>query len=440
MHVLPRVAELHHRFENELVVIGVHAGKFPAERSTDRIRAACARLGVAHPVVNDRQFRVWHSYAVQAWPTVVLVSPDGRVVGSHAGEFRTGDLASAIENVIDEHPRAGTLDETPRDFGADPNALAPPTGPLYFPGRVTVDGERLFVADTGHHRVLELRLVDGTRAEIVRAFGSGRAAFADGPADVASFREPQGLAIDGGRLYVADRANHALRAVDLGTGAVSTLAGTGELADTGIHPGPGTATSLRSPWDVAVSGGGLYVAMAGSHQLWRLDLATGQIAPFAGTGGEAIGDGPAGRALLAQPMGIAAAGDTLAFCDAESSAVRTVDARPDADVRTLVGTGLFDFGDVDGVGDDARLQHVEALAWLGDRVVVSDTLNDKLKWVDPATRACTTMPSDAGSGDALDHPGGIAIAGNTLLVADTDAHRIATVDPATGAVATLEIV
>jgi hypothetical protein len=439
MHVLPRVAELHQRFENELVVIGVHAGKFPAERSTARIRSACGRLDVTHPVINDRQFRVWRSFAVEAWPTVVLVAPDGRIAGQQAGEFAVDDMAAAIRGIADEHRSAGTLDESPHDFGPDPLALPGPSGPLRYPGGVLADGERLFVSDTGHHRVLEMLLDPGSgSASIARAFGSGVPAMTDGASDAAAFHSPEGLALSGDALYVADRANHAVRAIGLTTGVVRTLAGIGTLSDAGIAPGLATATALRSPWDVAVHDGGLFIAMAGSHQLWRLDLATGTIDPFAGTGGEAISDGPARRALLAQPMGIAARDGTLAFCDAESSAVRTVTA-DDGDVRTLVGTGLFDFGDTDGVGDDALLQHVEALDWLGRRLVLTDTLNDKVKVIDPTTRECRALPGDAGSGAALDHPSGISASGARLFVADTDAHRIATVDTGSGAVATLQI-
>jgi hypothetical protein len=441
MHVLPRVAELHERFEDEVVVVGVHAGKYPAERLTDRIRSACARLGVAHPVVNDRQFRVWRSYAVDAWPTVVLVGPDGRVAGQHAGEFEVEDMAAAIEGLIASS--GSMIDRTPRDFGADPAALPEPAGPLRFPGRLLAGGERLFVSDTGHHRILELRVagsgVTGRSAQVVRTFGTGSPGLRDGEPGEAAFRSPQGLALTGETLLVADRANHAVRSIDLTTGRVVTVAGTGRLASGRMRPGPALRTALRSPWDLAFHDGLLVIAMAGSHQLWAFDPGAGTIAAIAGTGGEEIADGPAMSALLAQPMGVAASDGRLAFCDAESSAVRLMAGDGAPQVRTLVGTGLFDFGDADGVGDAARLQHTEALAWHEERLIVSDTYNDKLRRVDPATRECTTLPGGTGSGSGLSHPGGIAVAQGVVWVADTDNHRIVLADPVTGETGTLHI-
>jgi hypothetical protein len=441
MHVLPRVAELHALFERELVVIGVHAGKYPAERVTASIRSACARLDVTHPVVNDRQFRVWRSYGVEAWPTVVLVGPDGRIAGQHAGEFDTRDMAAEIRRLI--AAAGAALDTRPRSFGTDPHALSEPAGPLRFPGRLLLDGTRLFVSDTGHHRVLECRLtgagVRGSRAEVVRVFGSGTAGFSDGDQGTAAFHEPQGLTLRGSDLFVADRANHAIRAVDLETGGVRTVAGTGALAQGRLVEGAARSSALRSPWDVAVHGRAIAVAMAGAHELWLLDAEHDRLEPLAGTGGEDIVDGPAQRALLAQPMGLAASGGRIAFCDAESSSVRLLDGDPAPEVRTLVGTGLFDFGDVDGVGDIARLQHAEALAWDGKTLLVADTYNDKVRRVDPATRACTSLPGEAGSGVAFAHPAGVAADGGSYFVADTENHRIAVADPLTGETGTLEI-
>jgi hypothetical protein len=245
------------------------------------------------------------------------------------------------------------------------------------------------------------------------------------------------MALLGGALHVADRGNHAVRSIGLASGAVTTAAGTGELGRYGIDAGDALKTDLRSPWDLVTSDGMLAIAMAGTHQLWRLDVQRGRMQPIAGSGREDIVDGPAQGAALAQPMGLAASGAGLAFCDAESSSVRLLEAG--ATVRSLVGTGLFDHGDRDGTGDDVLLQHAEALAWDGATLVVSDTYNGKLKRVDPTSRACVTLPGDAGDGETLSHPGGIAVEGDRYLVADTDNHRIAVVDRATGSITTLEI-
>jgi len=84
-------------------VIGVHSGKYITERETSRIREAAQRLDVTHPVVNDRQYRIWRSFAVRAWPTLVLIDPKGAVLGSHAGEFTADMLGPLIERLIAAH-------------------------------------------------------------------------------------------------------------------------------------------------------------------------------------------------------------------------------------------------------------------------------------------------------------------------------------------------
>lgn len=438
MHLLPRVAELEERFGDALVVVGVHAGKFVEERRTPNIREACARLAVHHPVVNDRQYRVWRAYAVQAWPTVALVSPDGYLIGAQAGEFEVEPMAEAISAEVERYESEGILRHGVIDFGVDPETPAPPTGPLRYPTRVAVSGERMFVSDTGNHRVLELALGADGSADVTRAFGDGTDGLRDGAAADARFREPQGLALAGETLFVADRRSHAVRAIDLGGGAVSTIAGTGELGGYRIPKGrPGLETALRSPWGIAVEGETLFVAMAGSHQLWSLDLASAEhrLSLVAGNGGENIGDGPALDATLAQPSGLASADGSMWVADSESSAVRSVETGRGGMVRTSVGTGLFQFGDRDGTGDDVLLQHCLDVAVHDGAVLVADTYNGKIKRLDPATGRCEALPGVAGSGEALYEPGGIWAGPEGVFVADTNHHRVVQVDPETGEVA-----
>jgi hypothetical protein len=442
MHVLPRAAELEERFGDDLVVIGVHSGKFVEERRTPNIRQACARLGVHHPVVNDRHYRVWRAYAVNAWPTVALLTPDGYVVGVQPGEFEVRPMADVIGGLIGRYRREGLLTPGPLDFGRDPEALPEPAGVLRFPSRVIGHEGRLYVSDTGHHRVLELSPEGTAEASVTRVFGDGVDGFRDGAASEARFREPLGLAVSGGMLYVADRRSHAVRAISLDDGSVATVAGTGELGDYRMAEGlPGLQTALRSPWGLAADGGTVYVAMAGSHQVWSVDLgdAEHRMALVAGSGGESVGDGPAREATLAQTSGFALDGERLYFADAESSAVRWVTTGPDAEVGTVVGTGLFEFGDRDGEGDRVLLQHDLDLALLGESLLVADTYNSKLKRVDPGTRRCRALPGAAGSGEALYEPGGVWSGPEGVFVADTNHHRVARVDLATGELTELAV-
>lgn len=414
--------KLEEQFPDELVVIGVHSGKFIAERVTENIRQAVLRYGVHHPVVNDRQYRIWRAYAVSGWPTLTLINPDGRIVGQQAGEIPAEELAEAVGQVVAEAESAGTLDRTPLAF--TPEQASEPDHPLLFPAKLLADEEsgRLFIADTGHERVVVVRLdEDGRSGSVEAVVGSGEAGFRDGGFEDAEFRQPHGLALDGDLLYVADTENHAVRAVDLAGRRVETVAGDGTLARglSAMSGEPGTP--LRSPWDLLIHEGLVYIAMAGTHQIWRLDPATAQLQAWAGSGAEALYDGPRGRAALAQPSGLAADGRRLFFADAEASAIRWIDLAPSGSVHTLVGTGLFDFGDKDGTGDEVRLQHALGVAWHDGAVYVADTYNGKIKVVDPETRGVRTIIGEVAG---LWEPGGLAVAGDRIYIADTNHHRV----------------
>lgn len=426
LHVLPELERVERRFSGRpVVVIGVHSGKFDAEKDPDRIQAAMRRHGVDHPVVVDSDFRIWRAYDVHAWPTLVVIDPNGRIVAQESGEPSPGALGDLVEAMLDHYGNTGRLAERPIDIAAPPLA---DTGPMAFPGKVTVapDG-RIAVADSGHHRVVILE----PNGEVAQVVGSGIAGSADGDFSQAAFRLPQGLAFaaDGRRLWVADTDNHELREIDFTSQTVRTIAGTGRR---GVHNegGPGLSTPLRSPWALAHRPGELFVAMAGSHQIWRHDLATGAIAPFAGTGRESIDDGPLDEATFSQPSGLSLDGDTLYVADAEVSAIRAIDLKAGR-VRTLVGKGLFDFGDVDGGADVARLQHALGVVVRGDQLYVADTFNNKLKRLDPATRA--VQSATGGETGTLAEPGGLALLDDgSVLVADTNNHRLRRFDPTSG--------
>jgi NHL repeat-containing protein len=448
--------KLEEKYPEHLAVVGVHSGKYLTERVTERIRDASIRLGATHPVVNDRQFRVWRAYAVRAWPTLVAIDPRGYVTGTHAGEFTAEAIAPFVERTLATARAEGLLTPGALHFTPDESSSARSTM-LRYPGKVAVDGSRIAIADSSNHRVLVGRLEqNGRRARIEHVLGGTRG-FADGIGAEARFDMPQGMCFDGDRtLYVADAENHAIREVDLATGEVGTLAGTGAQLRTRENMRAG---ALSSPWDVTLVGRTLFVAMAGVHQIWGLDLDGGaartrdagrgmreqrdeepasrapRIASRIGSGAEDIHDGPHAEAALAQPMGITSAGGRLYFVDAESSAVRWAHTDPSGRVATIVGTGLFDFGDKDGVGDEVRMQHQQGLARHSDgRLLVADSYNDALKWVDAATRSAVTWRRD------FAEPSGVAIAGDLAYVADTNAHRIAVAPLGTGEVEELEIV
>jgi DNA-binding beta-propeller fold protein YncE len=441
MHVFPQLRKLEEKYRKELAVIGVHSAKFPTEQETDNVRMAILRYEIGHPVINDSQFQVWQSYACRAWPTLMFLDPQGRVMGRHEGEIPYEVFDNLLGEMVREYDSQGLLDRGTLDFRLE----TPPSTPLSFPGKVLADeaSGRLFVSDSNHNRVLEVTL----EGEVVRTIGGVTPAFEDGDLVVAAFDHPQGLALDGNFLYVADTENHAIRRVDLVEGYVDTLAGTGRQAPRGFGGGPARDSSLNSPWDLVLHQGILCIAMAGNHQLWALDLAKSRVASYAGSGRENIVDGPLASAQLAQPSGVTTDGEKLYFADSETSSIRSADLKPDGWVSTIVGQGLFEFGDVDGMGSKVRLQHPMGIDWWEGVLYITDSYNHKVKRVDPNTQSVTTFlgTGQRGSQDgaaqeaSFYEPGGLSAAGGRLYIADTNNHAIRVADLETGAVETLEL-
>ncbi len=443
-HVLPDLARLEAKYPDALVVIGVHSAKFDTQRQSENIRQAVLRHDIRHPVVNDAQMRMWKAYEVRAWPTIALIDPAGELVAVRPGEGVFKAFDPLIARLIERFEAKGKVDREPLELALERDRE--PAAMLSFPGKVLADAAsgRLFIADTGDHRLVVARLADGAVLETV---GGGGPGLDDGPFAEARFRGPQGLALDGDRLYIADTGNHAVRLVDLAAGTVSTVAGTGEQGRRSGRGGPARDTALSSPWDVLLHDGVLYVAMAGWHQVWRIDLSTGRAEPFAGTGREARIDGPRDEAALAQPSGLAADGRRLYVADSEASAIRAIDLGPPGRVETVVGGDLFDFGDRDGRGLEVRLQHPLGVATSEGVLFVADTYNNKVKRIDLADRTCITwlgtgMPGRVdgpGRQGRFDEPGGLSVVGGKLYVADTNSHAIRVADLETGRIDTLHL-
>jgi DNA-binding beta-propeller fold protein YncE len=440
IQTIPDLARLEKKYADDLVVIGVHTAKFDHEKDTQSIRKAVLRYEIRHPVVNDAQMKIWDAYDVHSWPTLVLIDPEGHYLGEVHGEGNYDVLDQAIAKVIALHRKKGTLNETPLHFDLA-RSHESGDGALFFPGKVLADaaGNRLFISDSTHHRIVITDL-EGKKLAIA---GQGQPGSADGAFDRAAFNDPQGMALQGDTLYVADRKNHLIRALDLKAQTVKTVAGTGEQdRESRFRSGPALKVGLNSPWDLYLQGNTLYIAMAGHHQIWTLDLARGEVAPFAGSGDERILDGPLASAGFAQPSGLAGDGTTLYVADSEDSGIRSLPLDGKGEVKTLVGEGLFQFGDVDGVGDTVRLQHPLGVACHDGLVYVADTYNSKIKVLDPAKRSCTTLAGESAgwlSGPVFNEPGGLSFAGDKLYVADTGAHRIRVIDLKTRGLRTLAL-
>src|SRR4051812_1616350 len=437
IHTLPDLAKLEKKYDKELVVIGVHSAKFDNEKVTENIRKAILRYQIAHPVVNDAEHKIWDAYGINSWPSLAVIDPEGNYLGEANGEGNYELLDRVIAKLIKDHTDKKTLDPKPLRF--DTAKFRDQPTPLAFPGKVLADtaSNRLFIADSTHHRVV----VTDLKGNKVAVAGAGQPGKIDGPFASARFDDPQGMALDDDTLYVADRKNHSIRALDLKAGTVRTAAGVGEQnRENRSWGGPALQTGLNSPWDLLRIGRTIYIAMAGHHQIWTFDLDKNRVDPYAGDGRENIRDGSLSRSEFAQPSGLTTDGTSLFVADSEVSAVRQVGLNGAGDVKTLVGKGLFVFGDKDGVGDAARLQHALGVAFAGGKLYVADTYNSKLKVIDPATRDCKTfLGGDGPDGRLFNEPAGLSAADGKLYVADTNAHRIRVVDLATKAVTTLAL-
>ncbi len=451
IHTLPALDQVAAAYPRELAVIGIHSPKYTWEADTEGLRQTLDRLGIHHPVIHDPERQLWDQYAVHAWPTLVLIGPDGRIVGQLRGEPDPERLAEGLKCMVHHALLAGDLH--PAELPPCPDACGPKagTGPLRYPAALKPGPtpDTIALADTGHHQVV---LFDKDGREL-RRIGEGCAGFEDGPVETARFCTPQGLACGPGVIYVADTGNHAVRKVDLERGRVETVAGQGWRGLPLSNPcpaggQPGLITALASPWDVALDTdrGRLYVSNSGTHQILAIGLECGWVSPLSGSGEENLLDGPADEALHAQPSGLLLepGGAALLVTDAEASAVRriTLDGGPSR-VETLVGQGLFTFGHKDGaVADGALLQHPLALAPLagpGGGLAIADTYNHAIRLLEPSgpggTARLRTLWGPWDDLLACGEPRGLcALPDGTLLVADTTHHRILRLDVRAGTV------
>ncbi|MFP6613081.1 MAG: thioredoxin-like domain-containing protein [Pirellulales bacterium] len=474
LHILPELKKLELAYPNEVVVIGVHSAKFDTEKGSENIRQAILRYEIEHPVVNDADHIIWRKFGISGWPALRVVDPEGNLVAGHGGEVTFEALDRFFKHAIPYYKKRKLLDESPLRFDLEQIT----TGPLRFPGKVLADeaSNRLYITDTGHNRIV----VTDLAGKLVDVIGTGQIGADDGAFDKASFDHPHGVAVLDKTLYVADTENHLIRKIDLKGKRVTTIAGLGHQRRERLWPGvvndpvqglqipdrwvgPPKKTALNSPWALWARKGQLYIAMAGPHQIWRMDLDEKEIGPYAGNGREDIVDGPllpefpgeSGFSAFAQPSGLVGDEEWLYVADTEGSSIRAVPFDPKQEVKTVVGTSelpsgrLFVFGDRDGKGalktkdgpgrvffsgdpedtTGALLQHATGVTLHDGTLYVADTYNSKIKSIDLKTQVCKTLALPVkGDTPVFDEPAGITYADGKLYVADTNNHHIQVID------------
>jgi peroxiredoxin len=401
-----------------VTVLGIHTPKFEAERNARLVQKAINRHSVRFPVANDPAFITWQHYGIRAWPSVVLLDAQGRVVEVGSGDMKREALDQRITQLLDE---AGARDQRVYE-NAQPVLKPEPRVPLSFPSGIAVTANHVYIADTGHHRILECT----HEGRILRQFGSGNGGFLDGGSAEASLQSPRGLALHKDMLYVADTGNHALRRVRLLDGDIDTLAGSGHPGlPSGVLGGNAADLPLNSPWGVAAGFDRVFIGMSALQQIWEYDLAKRSLRAVAGSGRLGLVDGTGTGAAFGQPAGLALVQQTLYVADSAASAIRSVHLGSGG-VQTLVGQGLYDFGDQDGTRSAARLQYPLGLA-LDPRsplLWIADSYNDSLRML------------RLGGGDLrryeidyrLQQPGAIAASPGALWVANTNAHEVVRID------------
>lgn len=443
MHIIPDLKKLEKKYADQLVVIGVHSAKFLNERDTDNIRQAILRYEIEHPVVNDLNMEVWNQYTARSWPTLVLINPKGKIVGRVSGEGIFDPFDKIISEMIPYFREQKVLNDKPINYKLE--KFSAPAGVLSYPGKVLADekGGRLFISDSNHNRII-ITSLDGKLSDVI---GDGELGNKDGSFAEVEFNHPQGIALDGDNLYICDTENHLIRKANLSTRTVETIIGTGQQADRFNIAGTGTKVAINSPWDALVHEGTLYVAMAGFHQLWSIDLKTLEAKPYAGSGRENIVDGKLYESALAQPSGVTTDGKSIYFADSEVSAIRYASLPNGNQVTTIVGTGLFDFGDKDGTGNSVKLQHPLGVVYVRGKLYVADTYNSKIKEIIVDKQESKTFAGSRDKGmrdgeakkSSFNEPGGISATTKNLFVADTNNHSIRKIDLDSGEVSTLQL-
>ena len=415
------LGHLRNRYPDRLNVVAINVPRFDHEREPRRAGKRLGRHRFQFPIAHDADWTLWQHCGIEAWPTVVLVDVEGRMRERFVGDGQLREIDAAVSRLLGE--------ATPRSLNAERIEMrrgGEPMLPLRFPSGLALSGNYLYVADSGHHRVLECDL----SGRVLRQFGSGGSGFIDGPMELAAFNRPQGLCIERDTLYIADTGNHAVRRVQLRGGDISTVVGAGRSGTPkeGLVADP-RMVALDQPRAVSLSAGNLYIATAGDNRVWRFDLGTPGIALVAGSGRLAVVDGKAETVSFAEPTSLASVQQAIYICDAAGSAIRLANART-GQVSTVLGQDAWTHGNTDGARADARMQQPQAIALDPAAPVlwIADSGNDRLRSLRLGGGELTTVELP----QRLHAPGGLVVADGVVWIADTDAHAVLRYDTRDG--------
>lgn len=445
MHTLPVLSDLEKKYKDKPVVfIGIHSAKFFNEKERKNIEQAVMRYEIRHPVLVDKNMKVWNQFGVSGWPTIIIIDPNGTLVYRQSGEGQKESIEDTIDVLLEKHEKSHTL---ARESIKITSPMEKNQTILSFPGKISVNNKKIALSDSNHNRII----ITDLSGKIEKIIGCGKPGLVDGNFSEVAFFRPQGVVWkDDDTIFVADTENHAVRAIDLQKNQVSTIVGTGKQGLWRTSGGRGKETAISSPWDVTVSDNIIFIAMAGTHQIWAYDTNTDLASPFAGNGHENIIDGNRTQAQLAQTSGIFLYNGIVYFVDSETSSVREIDLKTNY-VRTIVGSGLFIFGLKDGSINEALFQHPLGLSVSSEKIFVADTYNSAIRMIDLNNEKVSTLVgrSDMNGVCRLDdpecdtlglyEPSDVEFHDNILYITDTNNHLIRTYDLKSNILKTLDI-
>ncbi|MGV6853297.1 MAG: thioredoxin-like domain-containing protein [bacterium] len=417
VNILEDIRYLENKYDDQIVIIGIHSPSFEAEKDVQLVQQAALRLHIRHLVASDPELEVWRYFGVDAWPGFALVDVHGNLREYLVGEGRLEQLEESIDALVEE-----AIGEDTMRFEAY-EVSHPRSKPraLHYPSAIIAGDERVFICDTGQNRILETN----KKGRVLRQFGSGNPGFWDGVGIDVGFKEPQSLTRVGDRLYVADTGNHAIRVINLLNGEVDTLIGTGKAKHlySGEIKNP-KDTSIHSPMAITAHQGDLYVCHTSQQQIWRYTLSKNTYSLIAGCGNPGFSDGRLIEARFMEPMSIVALSEHLYVADAGASSVRRIDLKRQK-VETFIGH-QGESGDVDGPVSDIRLQYpcrIESNE-ADQSLWVLDTLNGKVKQIDVPAGMGFSLELD----HSLDYPLGISVNQNDVWIVNTNQHEVLCVD------------
>jgi peroxiredoxin len=371
-NVLEQLIRFQAKHQALLNCIGVHIPKFDLETRAGFLRRYAEAMGLNFPVANDAAWSAWQHYKIKVWPSLVLIDPNSNVQGVYSGDNAVADLEQALQDCLSELDAPTVVRDQSKLKSEQPRYAQ-----IRFPAGIAATDRHIYVSDTGRHRILECDM----SGNILRVFGSGLRNFMDGSAEEAAFSYPRAIVLYNNQLFVADTGNHSIRKIHIGTGEVQTLLGNGQLGDCkdGTISKP-SQVQLNRPSGLAAVQDKLYFTMSGANQLWEFDWTRSQLRWIAGSGALGSTDGSTSHASFAHPTGLVVVQTTAYVLDSASSSLRMVNMQTN-EVQTLLGHGLFEFGNQDGPRAKARMQRPTAIA-LDDKnpvLWIADTYNAELR-------------------------------------------------------------